>query len=153
MDPLIEAVLRKDREGLRRRLASASDVDVRDDDGRTALMHAAIEGDAEAVGLLIHAGADVNLSDNGGFTALHFAAQEFRIEAARSLLASGAQVDAKDVFGNTPLAKAVFGSRGRGEMIRLLLAHGADKSLKNNHGVSPEDLAVKIANYDVAQFL
>jgi len=38
-------------------------------------------------------------------------------------------------------------------MIRLLLLYGADKKLKNNHGVSPEDLANKIANYDMKPFL
>jgi hypothetical protein len=38
-------------------------------------------------------------------------------------------------------------------MIRLLLASGADKTLKNKQGVSPEDLAKTIANYDVSEFL
>jgi ankyrin repeat protein len=153
MDPLIQAVLRKDLEGLRHSLVARSDVDVRDGDGRTPLMHAAIEGHVEAIRLLVRAGANVNLSDDRGLAPLHFAAQEFHTEAARVLLMAGAEVNAKDGFGNTPLAKAVFGSRGKGEMIRLLVAHGADKSLKNDHGVSPEDLAAKIANYDVAKFL
>jgi ankyrin repeat protein len=52
-----------------------------------------------------------------------------------------------------PLSHAVFESRGRGEMIRLLLSFGADKALKNKHGVSPENLARTIANYDVSIFL
>jgi hypothetical protein len=38
-------------------------------------------------------------------------------------------------------------------MIKLLLAHAADKHLKNKHGVSPEKLASTIANYDVNKFL
>ena len=37
--------------------------------------------------------------------------------------------------------------------VLLLLAAGADKTLKNNSGNSPEDLANSIANYDVAQYL
>lgn len=153
MSPLLRAVLRHDSEELQKALAAGADVSARDRDGRTPLMHASIEGDSEAIKLLIAAGARVNDADDGGFTALHFAAQEFRLDAAKALLESGAPVDAKDVFGNTPLAKAVFMSKGKGEVIRLLLAHGADKTHKNNHGVSPEDLATKIANYDVARFL
>ena len=43
--------------------------------------------------------------------------------------------------------------QGRGDMIKLLLAHSPDKTLKNKHGVSPEDLAKTTANYDVSKFL
>jgi ankyrin repeat protein len=72
---------------------------------------------------------------------------------AKLLLDHGAAADAQDAHGNTPLSHAVFESRGRGEMIRLLLSFGADKALKNKHGVSPENLARTIANYDVSIFL
>lgn len=46
----------------------------------------------------------------------------------------------------------MFPSRGRGEIIKLLLEYGADKDRVNNHGVSPYALAQTIANYDVRQF-
>ena len=62
-------------------------------------------------------------------------------------------MDAPDVNGNTPLSNAVFDSRGRDQMIKLLLSFGANKTLKNKHGVSPEDLAKSIGNYDVSKFL
>ncbi len=38
-------------------------------------------------------------------------------------------------------------------MIRLLLSAGADKTIENHYGVSPEKLAMTIANYDVARYL
>jgi ankyrin repeat protein len=38
-------------------------------------------------------------------------------------------------------------------MIKVLLSHSADKSLKNNYGVSPQDLANTFSNYDVKKFL
>jgi hypothetical protein len=38
-------------------------------------------------------------------------------------------------------------------MIKVLLAHGADKALKNKYGISPADLAKSIGNYDVSVFL
>lgn len=48
-------------------------------------------------------------------------------------------MDLQDRHGNEPLWTAVFNSRGYGELITLLLAHGAE-------------LARLIANYPAAQF-
>jgi hypothetical protein len=58
----------------------------------------------------------------------------------------------EDSLGNTPLWRATFESRGRGEVIRLLRAAGADPWHANRSGVSPVALARAISNYDVAQF-
>jgi ankyrin repeat protein len=68
------------------------------------------------------------------------------------LINSGAKVDAADKYGNTPLGRATFNSRGRGEVIRILLDHGANRDLPNKSGVSPVKLANTIGNYDVKQF-
>jgi hypothetical protein len=51
------------------------------------------------------------------------------------------------------LWRAVFDSKGRGGVIKLLLSAGASKGLRNKHGVSPQSLAKSIANYDVSNFL
>ena len=82
---------------------------------------------------------------------VHFAAQEGHTEVARVLLRGGAAVDARDSFGNTPLWRAVFESRGRGDTIKVLLAAGANPDLPNESGVSPRQLAERIANLDVAR--
>lgn len=73
-------------------------------------------------------------------------------DAAAVLLKAGATVDARDAHGNTALFTAVFNSKGFGEVIKLLRAHGADPGVKNNHGVSPLSLARTIANFDVRQY-
>jgi uncharacterized protein len=116
------------------------------------LMYSVTQGRDELVTLLLQSKANPDVQDKNGFSALHFAAQDFRALAAKALLHAGAQVDLKDRFGNTALWRSVFNSRGRGEIIEMLLKNGADRLVKNNSDVSPIDLAQTIANYDVKQF-
>jgi len=123
-----------------------------DRQGRTPLHYAALANDTDAVSRLLSEGADPNVPDRDGFTALHFAAQQSAVAAAEALLAAGAQIDPVNSYGNTPLFTAVFNSRGRGELIRLLRRHGADPWRPNNTGHTPVGTARIIANYDVAQF-
>ena len=68
------------------------------------------------------------------------------------LIEAGANVDAANAFGNTPLFVAVFNSRGRGGIIELLRAAGADPLHPNSSGQTPVGLARLIGNYDVARF-
>lgn len=119
---------------------------------RAPLHYAALEDDAEYVRSLLAAGADPELADRQGFTALHLAAQEYAVASAEVLLKAGATVDPKNLWGNTPLFVAVFNSRGRGDMIHLLRATGADPLLANNSGQTPLGLALLIDNYDVRQY-
>jgi ankyrin repeat protein len=120
--------------------------------GRTSLHYVAGQGDVEKVQSLIAAGLAIDLPDDNGWTPLHFAASAHSVPIAEALLASGTSVDAQDSDGNTPLFRAVFESRGRGELIALLRQRGADPTRLNAHGVSPLILAHTIDNFDVAQF-
>jgi len=147
------AVMRGDLAGVREAIGRGDKVNELDRDGRTPLFISVADGDIEISSALIDAGANVNAQDKSLETPLHFAAREYRVAAAKLLLEHGARVDAQDSDGNTALFRAVFDSKGRGEMIALLLAFAADKHVKNKHGVSPDDLARSIANYDVKRFL
>jgi ankyrin repeat protein len=133
-------------------LIGGAAVDPVDRAGRTPLFYAALNGDVAIIDLLISHHADVNAKDQMLRTPLFAAAQSYEVDAASRLIAGGAEVDWRDSYGNTSLGRAAFESRGRGDMIKLLLSAGADRSLKNKSGVSPEDLANTIANYDVRQF-
>ena len=117
--------------------------------------YAAVDGDFDRVVELIALGADVNLVDRaGGHTPLHFAAREQHAGIAQTLLSAGAEVDARDRFGKTPLMMALFSVRDRdGEVIRVLLASGADPELENNYGISARGLAETVDNYDLVRFL
>jgi len=153
MNEFLAAITKGNKVEVARLLAAGFSPDSKDSDGRTPLMFAVIDDKIELVDFLIQNGADVNVQDNNGFSPLHFAAQDFRVEAAKSLLNKNAEVNQCDKHGNTPLWRAVFNSRGRGEMINLLLHHGADRFIKNRSGKTPVDLANTIGNYDVKQFL
>jgi ankyrin repeat protein len=120
--------------------------------GRTPLHYAAVEVDITSARHLLESGLDPGARDDDGWTPLHFAAQSNSAEIAELLLNAGAPVDLRDSHGNTPLFKAVFSSRGKGDVIRLLRARGADPNAANRHGVSPLKLARTIANFDVRQF-
>ncbi len=153
MDPIHKAIMRHSQAELIQAIKQGHDVDALDPEGRTALFYAVRDGDTEIVFELLRSGANVNVRDKAHKTPLHFGARAYQPAAVDLLLKAGAQVDAQDANGNTPLSDAVFESRGRGAVIRALLARGADKKLKNNYGVSPDDLAESISNYDVRMFL
>ena len=116
------------------------------------MIHATVDGKLEFAKVLLDAGTDVNARDYIGYSALHYAAQNYLPEMATLLIAHGADVDAEDQYGNTPLWRATFDSKGRGELITILLKAGADRNHLNKKGKTPLDLAKLIANYDVLQF-
>ncbi|MDX6248936.1 MAG: hypothetical protein QOF10_2296 [Kribbellaceae bacterium] len=82
--------------------------------GRCELHYRALEGDLAGVLKRIAAGGSPCAADAQSWTPLHFAAQEQRAEVTETLLRAGAEVDARDAYGNTPLWRAVFTSRGQG---------------------------------------
>ena len=120
--------------------------------GRTTLHYAALEADVGQVEALLADGLFPGAPEDDGSSPLHFAVQSASLRTCAALLKAGATVDARDANGNTPLFRAVFDSRGNGELIGLLREHGADPVVKNNYGVSPVSLARSIANFDVQQF-
>jgi ankyrin repeat protein len=149
-DKILGAVYRKDRTALEQ--LTREDVNARDADGRTPLMHAILAEDADPsiVQLLIKLGADVDAADNDQrWTALHFAARDENEAIVRILLDAGAEVDPVDVFGNTPLWRSVMNSTANLGAIKELLKHGGDPDRRNHHGVAPADIARETGRGDI----
>jgi ankyrin repeat protein len=100
---------------------------------------------------LLASGADVHATDRNGVTALHHAVRFRNPMAVRVLIEHGADVNrACRKSGSTPLHRAVIptgapGTAGKQaearEIVALLLAAGADPSLRNKHGKTPGDYA------------
>ena len=76
----------------------ASAVDVRDEKGETALIHAASFGWGKTVALLLKKGADIDAQDNEGYTALIATLSE---DVTVLLLKKGANIDLKNKNGET----------------------------------------------------
>lgn len=148
---VVRAVHQRDYPALEQ-LVTNTTVNLPDSYGRSLLSLVVNYGDAALLAWLLPKGPALDQQDRNGWAALHFAAQAHAVEMAALLLAAGATVDVADAYGSTPLWRAAFESRGRGELLQLLLAHGANPDQPNDSGVSPRQLAQTIANFDVKQF-
>ena len=100
---------------------------------------------------LLKAGTDIHATDKNGVTALHHAVRFRNPIAVRTLIEHGANVNQVcRKSGSTPLHRAVTttgapGTAGKREealeIIRLLIAAGADRSITNKSGRKPGDYA------------
>lgn len=91
------------------------------------------------VAALLKAGAGLPFEKNGGNSALHIISRDSNIgleEMVAVFVKGGADVNSKNTLGNTPLHVAY--SRSNRPMVEALLAAGADASLVNNAGETPE---------------
>jgi ankyrin repeat protein len=106
--PLIAACLQRDVQAVETLInVHGANVDARDHEGMTALMHVSSKGNLELAIALVHEyKADVNARDHEGMTALMHASSKGRYEVAQALIASGADVNAKDKKGKTVLDHA-----------------------------------------------
>ena len=133
--------------------AGARTGDARKADGLTALMVAAAGGHADFSILLMERGAMPGLVDRNGYTALHYAAlHPKRAELVAALLDRGANPNARttrDTRANTTSGVSVKGAtplflaaaRGHADIVRALLAGGADASLATDAGTAPLHVA------------
>lgn len=102
-----EAALRKaaqtgDMKAVNALLAKATNVNARDEMGRTALLWVAPARDnPEMVQNLITQGADVNATDKNGETALMIAARQDNPGIVAELLAAGARINSANNVGQT----------------------------------------------------
>jgi ankyrin repeat protein len=117
-------------------------------DGTPVLATAAREGSEKVVDVLLAAGAKVDQPNAYGDTALKLAALQGRMSIARKLRARGAQLETP---GWTPLIYAATG--GHDEMVRYLLAEGANIDAVSPNGTSALMMAVREEKFSTAELL
>jgi ankyrin repeat protein len=161
LTPLILAAREGDVDLVRLLVDAGADVNAVAGDGKTALALAIFNGNYEAASLLVDRKADVNKADAQRFTPLFWAVDRRNMETApnfpwmvtadplpliRKLLDAGANPNA--LVNNTPRARMREGSprivfatalmraafAADSELVKLLLARGADPSVVSRDG-------------------
>lgn len=128
--------------------ARGTDINVKVNNGDTALMIAAYTANKAAVEALLAKGAAVNKS---GWTPLHYAAAAGDTDIVKMLLNKSAALDASSPNKTTPVMMAARG--GHIYAVKMLLDAGADATLKNDVGMTAMDFARQNGNTDIMEGL
>ncbi len=124
--PLIWAVGRMEYDVAQALIAKKADVNAVNQFGAMPLTEAARKSDARFIQMLLDAGAKVDSANPDGETALMMAISGGNVAAVEMLIKAGANVNTVEKFHNqTPLMYAAANRNG-GQMVKLLLAKGAD---------------------------
>lgn len=122
-------------------IASGADIDVQDDVSLNPLLWGCLCDDLPLVRTMVEAGADLGRRTRLGGVGLHAASEKGFVEIVE-FLARETDVDVNhaDLCGWTPLLDAIVLGEAdalHAEIVRLLLAAGADPTLADRWGVSP----------------
>ena len=166
-----------DGEGVRLALQAGEDVNAVDEDGDTPLLFATkIQQGSGLIQLLLKGGADPNVSDREGRSPLEWASiggEKGAVDSVRVLLDAGAHVDHQNTHGQTALEHACFGSdfardvaptllqipatvksvEDRADIVRLLIAKGANVNLAADDGSTPLHWAASWGDVDITKQL
>ena len=115
---------------------------------QTAFLYAGATGNNEALDLLIKAGANPEILNYYGGTALIPAAEKGHLETVRMLLdKTEINVNHVNNLGWTALMEAVILSDGgpvQQQIVKLLLANGADPDIPDNQGMTVQEHALNM---------
>jgi uncharacterized protein len=172
LTPLMFAAREGHLELARLLVGAGADIDAQAGDSKTALVLAIFNGNYDLASFLVERGADVNRADAQRFTPLFWAVDRRNMETApnfpwmvtadpmpliRALLEAGADPNA--LVNNTPRARMREGSprivfanalmraafAADVELVRLLLAHGADPDVVSRDGETMVSAAAGLA--------
>ena len=139
-----------------RLIEAGADVNAKDDTEQSAYLIATSEGFLELLELTLAAGADVRSLDSFRGTGLIRAAERGHVEVVARLLETDIAVDHVNRLGLTALLEAiVFGDGGprHTEVVRLLLAAGADPNLADGAGTTPLAHAQRLGFTEIAALI
>ena len=135
-------------------LVAPGDVNIKDRDGKTALMRASEQGKKADVERLLSQygyGIYVNEQNSNGVTALIYASQNGHEEVVKLLLANGADVNIQNNNEQTALMYASYYNNEN--VVKLLLANGADMNTKDSNGVTALVIASQNGHEKVVKLL
>ena len=139
--PIHWAVYRVDHELLEALIAKKARVDVTNEFGSTPLGEAVKLADAAMVKMLLDAGAGPEAANPDGQTALMMAIKTGELPIVDLLIKAGANVNTIEKFHNqTPLMWAAAATKNAGEMVKLLLAKGANVKARSLYSDWPSQI-------------
>lgn len=121
-------------------IAAGSDVNAKDNIEDSPFLYAGAEGRDDILKMTLAADADLRSTNRYGGTALIPAAHHGHVDTVRILLATRIDKDHVNKLGWTALLEAVVlgdGGRSHTEIVRLLIAAGANVNLADREGVTP----------------
>jgi ankyrin repeat protein len=127
-------------EAAKRLIARGADVNAQDDIRDSAFLLASARGHTEIVRAALTAGADLKSTNRYGGTALIPACHYGHVDTVRLLLSTAIDVNHINHLGWSALLEAVIlgdGGARYSEIVQLLIAHGANVTLADKHGVTP----------------
>ncbi|XP_077560954.1 uncharacterized protein LOC144175821 isoform X3 [Haemaphysalis longicornis] len=133
-------------------VVAGAEVDIPDENGDTAVHHAAGCEQSQILELLIDAGANMSARNTFNETALHVAIKENSVDCARVLAKNikGSDINIQDNAGDTVLHSAI--NAGMRDIISVLLQHPrVNVAIKNYEGETPLHVAVAKANFRATQ--
>ncbi|XP_058649463.1 caskin-2 isoform X1 [Onychostoma macrolepis] len=151
--PLAHKLLAKIKTNRNKLLGSTKrlNVNYQDQDGFSALHHAALTGITDLLSLLLEAQATVDIKDSNGMRPLHYAAWQGKADSVLMLLRAGASVNGAAQDGQIPLHLAA--QYGHYEVSEMLLQHQSNPCTVNKAKKTPLDLACEFGRLKVTQLL
>ena len=118
-------------------IGRGGNVNAKDPIQDSAFLYAGAEGLNEVLQLTLAAGADVSSINRYGGTALIPASEHGHVETVKVLIAAGVPVNHVNNLGWTAMQEAILLNNGgprQQEVVRLLLAAGADPGIRDPEG-------------------
>jgi ankyrin repeat protein len=111
-----------------------ADINLKDRNNKTALIHAVDYDRIENLKTLIKLGVNLKKHNQGAIALIRAVANNKNLEIIQSLINAGADVNYIDHNDSTPLIYAALQSRV--QIVELLLSKGVDVNIRNENGMS-----------------
>lgn len=138
-------------------IEAGADIDLQDETCFNPFLYGCINGKLELVQMMVKAGTNVELLTRFGGVGITPASEKGHVEIVRELLTTtDINVNHTNFVGWTPLIEAIIlndGGERQQEVIRLLIAHGANVHMVDKYGVTPLTLARQKGYKEIEQIL